>query len=72
MTRPSASELLRTPGALLTTSDLAALGFTRQATDRLLQILPTVHVDGFRRPFVYADDVTRLLADSTYRGDRVR
>jgi hypothetical protein len=44
--RPTAAELMETPGALLTTSDLAALGLPRKAIESVLRQVPVVYLDG--------------------------
>jgi hypothetical protein len=73
--RPSAAELLETPGALLTRSDLRELGLQRSAVDAVFRELPTVHLPGYSRPMIRAEDYLALLQRCTYddrRGDRVR
>ena len=70
--RPTASDLLATPGALLTTSHLRELGLPRRAIDAVLERLPVVELPGFSRPFIRADDYRALIEESTYAGDRVR
>lgn len=69
---PTAAELLQTPGALLNRSHLRDLGLERRAVDAVFQALPTIVLPGYSRPMISADDYRQLLADSTYRGDRVR
>lgn len=69
---PTAAELLRTPGALLTRSHLRDLGLERRAIDAVLRELPVVKLPGYSRVFVRADDYRALVERSTYRGDRVR
>jgi hypothetical protein len=70
--RPSASELLATDGSLMNTSDMTDLGLTRAAIDAILKQIPVVYIEGSRRPFVHAEDLRRLLAESTYTGSHVR
>jgi hypothetical protein len=70
--RPTAAELAGTPGALLTTSDLAALGLPRKAIESVLRQVPVVYLDGYRRPLVRAEDYRELVERSLDRGDRVR
>lgn len=72
MTRHPASELLSTPGALLTRSHLRELGLERRAIDAVFRALPVVVLPGYTRPMVRVDDYRELLETSTYRGDRVR
>jgi hypothetical protein len=69
---PSASELLRTDGALLTTSHLAELGLPRRAIDAVLRELEVVFLPGYSRPMVRAADYLALVERSTFAGDRVR
>lgn len=70
--RPPVSELLQTPGALLTRTDLAELGLERRAVDAVFRELPVVVLPGYSRPHVRVDDYLELLERSTYRDDRVR
>jgi hypothetical protein len=66
--RPTAGELLRTPEALLTRSHLRELGLERRAVDAVFRALPTVHLPGYSRPFVRAEDYLGLIAERTYDG----
>jgi hypothetical protein len=66
--RPSAAELLETPGALLTRSDLRELGLERRAVDAVFRALPTVHLPGYTRPLIRAEDYLKLIAERTYDG----
>jgi hypothetical protein len=50
--RPSATELLETPGALLTRSDLRELGLERRAVDAVFRECPIIVLPGYRRPMV--------------------
>jgi hypothetical protein len=70
--RPSAVELLDRPGAILTRSDLAALGLTRSMIDAVFRALPVVVFPGSRRPAVKCQDFLDLVERCTYRDDRVR
>ena len=70
--RPDASDLLRTPGALLTRSHLRELGLERRAIDAAFRALPVVVLPGYSRPLIRAEDYRKLLEASTYRDDRVR
>lgn len=70
--RPSAAELLATPGALLTRSHLRELGLERRAIDAVMRQLPVVVLPGYSRPMVQADDYRELVESCTYRDDRVR
>jgi hypothetical protein len=66
--RPRAAELLETPGALLTRSDLRELGLERRAVDAVFRALPTVHLPGYARPLIRAEDYLELIAERTYDG----
>lgn len=70
--RPSASELLETPGALLTRSHLRELGLERRAVDAAFRACPVVVLPGYSRPMVRAEDYLELVERFTYRDDRVR
>jgi hypothetical protein len=73
--RPSASELLKTPGALLTRSDLRKLGLQRRAVDAVFRECPVIMLPGYSRPMVQREAYLALLAGSTYSdacGQRVR
>jgi hypothetical protein len=69
---PSASQLLDTPGALLTRSHLVELGLGRSAVDAVFRALPVIALPGTRRPMVRREDYLELVARCTYRDDRVR
>jgi hypothetical protein len=70
--RPTASELLRTEGALLTRSHLRELGLERRAIDAVFRQLDEIVLPGYSRPMVRAADFLSLLDASTYGRDRVR
>jgi hypothetical protein len=70
--RPTASELLDTPGALLTRSHLVELGLGRSAIDAVFRALPVIALPGTRRPMVRREDYLEFVAQCTYRDDRVR
>ena len=72
MTRPRATELLETPGALLSRTHLRELGLERRAVDAVFRELAVVVIPGYSRPFIRAEDYRRLLDENTYREDRVR
>jgi hypothetical protein len=65
--RPPATDLASTAGALLTRSDLE-----RRAVDAVFRELPVVALPGYGRPMVRAEDFAALVERSTYRDDRVR
>jgi hypothetical protein len=72
MSRPSASELLETPGALLTRSHLRELGLGRSAIDAVFRELDVVLFPGSSRPMIRREDYLELLERSTYGEGRVR
>jgi hypothetical protein len=69
--RPTAAELLDTPGALLSTSHLAELGLSRRAVEAVLRNCPAVILPGYRRPLIRVEDYLALVERSLDRGDRV-
>ena len=72
MSRPTAADLLETPGALLTRTHLRELGLERRAVDAVFRSLPVVLLPGYSRPLIRASDYRTLLDSSTYADDRVR
>ena len=72
MSRPTAAELLGTPGALLSRTDLRELGLERRAVDAVFRACPIVALPGYSRPLIRVEDYRALLAEHTYCGDRVR
>jgi hypothetical protein len=73
--RPPAAQLLRTPGALLTRSDLRELGLERRAVDAVFHECPVIVLPGYSRPMVRVEAYLALLDGHTYCdrcGDRVR
>ena len=72
MSRPTAADLLETPGALLTRTHLRELGLERRAGDPVFRALPVVALPGYSRPLVRASDYRALLDSSTDADDRVR
>jgi fructose-1-phosphate kinase PfkB-like protein len=70
--RPTATELLATPGALLTRTALRDLGLTRTMVDAVFRELDVVVFPGSRRPAVKREDYLELVERCTYRDDRVR
>jgi hypothetical protein len=69
--RPTAAELVETPGAFLTSSDLAKLGLSRRAIDAVFAHLPIVQLPGFHRPMVRADDFKAYVEASIVGDDTV-
>ncbi len=71
--RPSPAELLASPDAVLTRTDLRALGWERRAVDAIVRGCPIVAIPGYSRPVVLVRDYLSFLERSTYRdGERVR
>jgi hypothetical protein len=70
--KPSATELLATPGALLTRSHLRDLGLGRAAVDAVFRELPVVVFPGSSRPMIRREDYLELVDASTYNAGRVR
>jgi hypothetical protein len=70
--RAPASQLLATPGALLTRTQLRRLGLERRAVDAIFRALPVVALPGYSRAMVRVEDYVELVERSTYRDDRVR
>jgi hypothetical protein len=64
--RPSAAELLQTPGALLTRTDLRELGLERRAVDAVFGKCPVIVLPGYSRPMIRAEAYLALLEGSTY------
>ena len=69
--RPSATDLVLTPGALLTRSHLRGLGLERRAIDAVFRALPVVALPGYSRPMIRAEQYLELVERHTYRDDRV-
>jgi hypothetical protein len=70
--RPSATQLLETPGSLLTRSHLRELGLERRAVDAIFRELDVVVLPGYRRPLIRREDYLELLERCRYGNDRVR
>jgi hypothetical protein len=70
--RPTAAELLRTEGALLTRSHLRQLGLGRAAIDAVFRQLPEVVFPGSSTPHVRREDYLALIERSAYTDDRAR
>ncbi|CAN5624621.1 hypothetical protein BH20ACT14_BH20ACT14_18510 [soil metagenome] len=69
---PVATELLETPGALLTRTHLRELGLERRAVDAVFRKLPVVTLPGYSRPMIHVEEYLGLIDEHTYRDDRVR
>jgi hypothetical protein len=73
--RPSPSELLETPGAFLTRTDLRSVGLDRRAVDAVFRECPVVQLPGYSRPLVRVEAYTAFIEGATYCdrcGDKVR
>jgi hypothetical protein len=67
------SERLANPDAVLSRTDLRALGFERRAVDCIFRQLDTIVIAGYSRPLIRVSDYKALIAKSTYDGKtRVR
>jgi hypothetical protein len=68
-------EKLDVPEAVLSRTDLRALGWQRRAVDSIFQECARrdgiVLIPGYSRPMIRVDTYKRVIADSTYRDDRV-
>ena len=70
--KPTVSELLKTPGALLTSSHLSELGLTRRAIDAVWRACPVVVLPGYKRPMIRVEDYLAYIEEHTYRDDAPR
>ena len=70
--RPTPTDLLDTPGSLLTRSHLRQLGLGRAAIDAVFRMLPIVVFPGSSRPHIRREDYLELVERSTYGDGRVR
>jgi hypothetical protein len=71
--RPSPTDRLADPHAVLTRGDLRELGYERRAVDAIFRALPVVVIPGYSRPLIRVGDFLELVERSTYRdGERVR
>jgi hypothetical protein len=65
---PSLRDRLDYPDAVLSRGDLQALGYGRRAVDAIFRACPTVHLDGYARPYVLVRDFRAHIAERTYDG----
>jgi hypothetical protein len=71
--RPTAAELLETPSALLSRTQLRELGYERRAVDAIFRCCPVVVLPGYSRPLIRVADYQAFLERCTYDGrSRVR
>jgi hypothetical protein len=70
--RPSAAELLATPGALMDRRAFQELGLQRRSIDFIFREADVVSFPGVRRTYVRSDDARRIIDEHTYTKDQVR
>ena len=70
--KPTAAELLETPGAVLTSSHLKELGWTRTHIDAIWRSCPMVILPGARRPVLRVEDYLAYLEEHTFRNEQPR
>ena len=68
--KPTAAELLKTPGAMLTSSHLRELGWTRTHIDAIWRACPMIVLPGTRRPVLAVEDYSAYIEEHTYRNDQ--
>jgi hypothetical protein len=73
--RDSLLERLELPDALLSRTDLAALGLPRRAVDAVFRAATrkdgVIVLDGYSRPLIRVETYRAVMAESTYGNDRV-
>ena len=69
---PTAAELLRTPGGVLTSSHLRELGWTRRHIDAIWRACPMIILPGTRRPVLRVEHYLAYLEEHTYRNEQPR
>jgi hypothetical protein len=60
------------PEAFLSRTDLRDLGLGRRAIDAIFRVCPVIVLPDYARPLIRVSDYRKLIAFSTYHGDRVR
>jgi hypothetical protein len=70
--KPTAAELLKTPGAMLSSTHLKELGWSRNAIDAIWRSCPMVVLPGFKRPMLRIEDYLGYLEEHTYRNEQPR
>jgi hypothetical protein len=70
--KPTAADLLRTSGAVLTSSHLKELGWTRTHIDAIWRACPMIVLPGTRRPVLRVEDYLAWLEEHTYRNEEPR
>lgn len=66
------AERLANRDAVLTRTDLRALGYERRCIDAIFRALPVEAWPEYGRPMIRVGDFLRLREQHTFRGDRVR
>lgn len=72
VTSPTSAELLQTPSAVLTSSHLRELGWTRRHIDAIWRGCPLIILPGTRRPVLRVEDYVTYLEQHTYRNEEPR
>jgi hypothetical protein len=72
VSRAAVAERLANPEAVLSRTDLRALGYERRAVDAIFRGCPVVVLPGYSRPLIRVADYRAFLESSMYRNDRVR
>jgi hypothetical protein len=73
VTRPTASERLANPNAVLSRTDLGELGYERRAIDAIFRGCDVISLSGYARPLITVAAYRDYLERSTYDGrSRVR
>jgi hypothetical protein len=70
--RPTASELLRREGALLTRGNLRELGLERRAIDAVFRACRVVALPGYSRAMIRVEDYLAFIDEHTFGDDGVR
>ena len=68
---PSPGTRLRDHDALLSRTDLRALGLERRAVDAVFRAVPVIAIPGYARPLIRVEDYVATMSGWTYRDDRV-
>jgi hypothetical protein len=71
-TRPTPAARLADADAILTRSDVAALGWPRRGVDAIFRGCPVYVLEGYARPAIRVEDYLAFLERSRFDGDRVR
>jgi hypothetical protein len=71
--RVPAAVRLENPEAVLSRTDLRALGYERRAIDAIFRACPVVALPSYSRPLIRVSDYLELIRKQTFNGrDRVR